>query len=136
MCPLFCTKKYNLKPFYLAKMEKMKVKKWKSKSLCTRKNVDSFHQLRSTNIKKRTRRVYDADEENKRKMQKRVVLKVVHERRNGRKKLPIFSHITYHLKRKLLRYCKKKNFLKDFINKNMSGIHLLIQFTLQIKKLL
>ena len=114
----------------------MKVKKWKTKPLCTRKNVDSFHQLRSTNIKKRTRRVYDADEENKRKMQKRVVLKVVHERRNGRKKLPIFSHITYHLKRKLLRYCKKKIFLKDFINKNMSGIHLLIQFTLQINKFL
>ena len=45
----------------------MKVKK----SLCTRKNVDSFHQLRSTNIKKRTRGVYDADEENKRKMQKK-----------------------------------------------------------------
>ena len=38
-------------------MEKMKVKKWKTKSLCTRKNVDSFHQLRSTNIKKRTRSI-------------------------------------------------------------------------------
>ena len=116
-------------------MEKMEVKKWKSKSLCTRKNVDSFHQLRSTNIKKRTRSIRRWRREQK-KNAKKSGPKSSAWKEKWTEKVAYLQPYHISFEKKTFALLQKKNFLKDFINKNMSGIHLLIQFTLQIKKLL
>ena len=116
-------------------MEKMKVKKWKTKSLCTRKNVDSFHQLRSTNIKKRTRSIQRWRREQK-KNAKKSGPKSSAWKEKWTEKVAYLQpyHISFEKKTFAL-FAKKKYFSKISSTKTCLE-KILIQFTLQIKKLL